>query len=64
MENPATWGPAEKVIDAAIENHDHLVRTNPGFCGLSLTRQIADALREAGLLVEDHGQGRTSADHP
>jgi hypothetical protein len=51
MENPATWGPAEKVVDDAYERWFRL--RSQGYCGLSLARQITDALREAGLLKED-----------
>jgi hypothetical protein len=51
MENPGSWGEAEKIIDAAHKkwwgNRDK------GKIGLSLPRQIADALRDAGLLNED-----------
>jgi hypothetical protein len=52
MENPATWGDAEKVI------HDALYRAAEaqaaGICGLSTARRIADALRDAELLKEEH----------
>lgn len=51
-ENPATWGEAEKIIQAAIVEHDRLVYENPDLCGLSMARRIADALREAKLLRE------------
>ena len=54
MENPASWGKAEKII---AEVHrawlDNLHRpADERVIGLSLYRQIADALREAGLLNE------------
>ncbi len=48
MENPASWGEAEKTVDQAIENAYHNRKT--GLIGLSLTRQVTDALRAAGLL--------------
>jgi hypothetical protein len=50
MENPATWGDAENVIHNAIVK-DHYAKQG-GKVGLSLARQIADALREAKLLNE------------
>ena len=48
MENPATWGEAEKIIDGAYTTwwHDR----ESGVIGLSLAKQIGDALYEAGLL--------------
>jgi hypothetical protein len=50
MENPATWGPAEKVVDEAHAKwYDARER---GIIGLSLARTITDALREAGLLKD------------
>ena len=49
MENPATWGEAEHVVNNALREHDSLP---VGFCGLSRARRITDALREAGLLME------------
>lgn len=50
VENPATWGPVEKVIHETIKRHrdNHLA----GTVGLSRVRMIADALREAGLIKE------------
>lgn len=52
MENPATWGPAEKVIRQALDE-DHQARLSPEpVIGLSLPRLIADALRKEGLLDE------------
>lgn len=55
MENPATWGPAERIIDEILgkiilgwgKSGEEIT------CGLSAARQIADALRNAGLLKED-----------
>lgn len=49
MENPATWGPAEKIM------HQILNQPPPprGTAGLSVARQITDALRHAGLLADD-----------
>jgi hypothetical protein len=49
MENPTTWTEAEQIVsDALIEAEN----TPPHICGLSLPRQITDALRAAGLLRE------------
>lgn len=55
MENPVTWGKAEHVVQEALarvrrnEEQPHGQRRY----GLSVARQITDALREAGLLKED-----------
>jgi hypothetical protein len=51
MENPATWGRAERVISDAYE--DWWKGHSRGRVGLSLARQIADALRNAGLLRDE-----------
>lgn len=51
MENPATWGKAEHVVHEALRVAD-AVRMD-FVCGLSVERQITDALRAAGLLRED-----------
>lgn len=52
MEDPATWGPVEKIIDRVMEDHARARAEEPGLCGLSLARQIADALRKEGLLKD------------
>lgn len=44
MENPATWGDLEHTIDQVFQAQDH--KEEPEVCGLSLTRQIADAIRD------------------
>lgn len=50
MENPATWGRAEKVINNAYGQwHDARMK---GVIGLSLARYIADSLRVNGLLKD------------
>jgi hypothetical protein len=55
MENPATWGPAERIVRRVLSEHFmriekvRLGEEDPVY-GLSLERQITDALREAGLL--------------
>jgi hypothetical protein len=55
MENPATWGKAEKVIDQA--HKDYWKARKDGVIGWSLIHTIAEALREAGLLRdEDQGE--------
>jgi hypothetical protein len=57
MENPATWGEAERIVDRVLTeffaNQEMLV-TNPAkvMFGYSLERLITNALREAGLLTE------------
>jgi len=54
MENPATWGLAERVIsDARAEWHR---AGRMGVYGPSLPRAVADALRKAGLLAEEPGR--------
>jgi len=55
MENPATWGPAEKVVHDVISLQTNILPCipTPGKYELSLERQITDALREAGLLKEE-----------
>ena len=50
MENPATWGPAEKILSGVLDEHLGLPQD---LAGLSLERRLADALREAGLLLPD-----------
>jgi len=48
MENPATWGLAEKTVDSMIT--DAYENRKTGLAGLSLARRITDALRKEGLL--------------
>ena len=55
MENPATWGEAERIVEGVLisffENQDRRPADPVKIlCGLSLERQITDALRGAGLL--------------
>lgn len=51
MENPKTWGPAEHVVQEALDKAmDGFIKKQ---AGLSTTRQITDALRREGLLVDD-----------
>lgn len=57
MENPMTWGEAEKIVSRVLDEQDNILpRLRPPsgevLCGLSLPRQITDALRKAGLLKE------------
>lgn len=54
MENPATWGAAERIINKVLEERLANVGV-PGFraYNLSLERQIAEELREAGLLLSE-----------
>lgn len=55
MENPATWGEAERVVERVLDdffaNQEKKI-TDPSkiICGPSLPRLITDALREAGWL--------------
>jgi hypothetical protein len=51
MENPATWGRAERVVSDALEAA--LKARDEGYVGFSTPRQITDALRREGLLKED-----------
>lgn len=51
MENPATWGKAEKIVAEAIAKHHELLAKH--YCGLSEVRMITDALRAACLLKEE-----------
>lgn len=50
MENPASWGEAERVVSIAIREHGRQMEDR--ICGFSLERMIVDALRQAGLLHE------------
>jgi|CZKW01.1.fsa_nt_gi hypothetical protein len=61
MENPATWGRAEHVINEALKEYDWEINTAGGglIIGLSLPRRIADALREADLLYTDEARKET-----
>lgn len=63
MENPLTWGDAEKIVNKAYrtwyDNHAGKI------IGLSLARTITDALREAGLLAEhSHTAHASQCDEP
>lgn len=57
MENPASWGPAERVVsgvlDEFFENQERAI-TDPEkvIAGTSLPSQITAALRRAGLLQD------------
>lgn len=55
MESPDTWGPAEKAVQRAyVDWVENLHKpADERVIGLSLYRQITDALRAAGLLKED-----------
>jgi hypothetical protein len=44
MENPATWGPLEHVVDAALDQAEK--NHAAGLVGLSRTRIITDAMRQ------------------
>lgn len=51
VENPATWGRAERVVAEAMRQADE--GHEQGLVGLSTIRQITDALRAADLLKEE-----------
>jgi hypothetical protein len=50
VENPATWTPAERIVREVMRRPQY--RDGQPIIGLSLERQITDALRAAGLLRE------------
>jgi hypothetical protein len=50
MENPAAWTEAEKIINKAYR--DWWEACERGMVGTSLAKTVADALRNAGLLVD------------
>jgi hypothetical protein len=52
MENPATWGKAERIIHDTLHQAE-TYETGMPIRGLSRARQVADALRAEGLLVEE-----------
>lgn len=54
MENPATWGKAERVINDALYAADRAQLA--GRVGFSRARQITLALRNAGLLTEEDSE--------
>lgn len=62
MENPATWGRSERVIQDAYGAWS--AARNKGVAGLSLARHIADALRDEGLLAEEHAEALSCLDVP
>lgn len=57
MENPATWGEAERIVSEVLnrffENQERAI-TDPDkvMMGLSVERKIVNALRAEGLLSE------------
>lgn len=58
MENPATHGKAEKIVRAVLDDFfinqaKPITDETKKFFGLSLERQITDALREENLIRED-----------
>lgn len=52
MENPASWGRAERIISRTIQANQEETGAF-GRIGWSLPKQIAEALRKAGLLKEE-----------
>lgn len=69
MENPSTWGEAERIVQQVLDdffaNQKKRV-TDPTkiMIGRSLPRHVTDALREAGLLKEEEVQARSCLDVP
>lgn len=57
MENPQSWGRAERVVNAVLDNIEANRARPPDErrFGPSRARQITDALRREGLLVEETG---------
>lgn len=49
MEDPSTWGLAERAVAQAIKEHSKA--TAAGVIGRSQVRAITDALRDVGLLI-------------
>lgn len=67
MENPATWGEAERVVASVLyDNENNFVkRRGNELVGLSVVRRITDALRVAGLIttkMSDPTEGMTEAE--
>ncbi len=56
MENPASWGPVEKVIHETLREIEKQRSEDAAAgifrCGLSREARIADALWQAGLLKD------------
>lgn len=59
MENPATWGLAERIVSRVLNEHrvDLRKSMDERVIGLSLERRITDALRKAGLLEDSITHG-------
>lgn len=57
MENPATWGEAERIVRRVLDENRKLREDGQVITGLSLERRVTDALREAGLLAGREGSG-------
>lgn len=53
MENPATWGKPEHVINKTLREIENDLLTGISQYGLSDTYRIAQALRRAGFLREE-----------
>lgn len=60
-ENPATWGPAERAVNEALDDYYEAMRSNPDLVGLSIVRQITDALRKAGELPSGSKEKQATA---
>jgi hypothetical protein len=62
LENPASWGKAEKIVSGIMDDHfrhhEAVLRgLEEPVCGLSLERKITDALRKEGLLHDPGDRG-------
>jgi hypothetical protein len=54
MENPASWGPLEHLIEECIR--DHSIAQARGVVGASLPMYIANTLRAEGYINAEHQQ--------
>jgi hypothetical protein len=61
MENPSTWGEAEKIVNDAYSQWCEDMERR--LIGLSLARRITDALRDAGLLSPEVKSGPVPVRH-
>lgn len=61
MENPATWGPVQKIIYATRREWEQ--NQQRGIIGYSLESALANALSEANLLSEEANIAQEQAKH-
>lgn len=65
MENPATWGRAERIVNNVLDSYavDQVrPEEHRTVIGLSVERQITDALRAEGLLLPATAGGKPLED--